>query len=133
MLPEKISYLAISLPVVRRVSGAQVQPVEAVRKPSSQLELKRRHANAIHGDSQGQQGLGGGGSAEPEAPCRNGEVQRRAGESRCAARRRRAPREFERQARPVLGRESNRDRRALHRGQGGERRLLAVAGGGYVA
>src|SRR5260221_5927697 len=101
---------------------------QAVRESSLKLKLNRRQNNAIHGDSQGQQGLRGGRSAETEAPRRNGQVQRRAGESRCAARRRRTARELEGQARPLLRSESHRDRRALHRDQGADRRLLAVAG-----
>ena len=63
-----------------------------------------------------------------EAPRRDGQVQRGAGEGRRDARGRGAAAELEGRARQVLRREADRDRRALRRDQGADRRLLAVAG-----
>src|SRR5439155_20291474 len=97
-------------------------------KPSSQPETRRRHDDAVHGAGQSGQEFGGGRSSRHEAAHRDGEVQRRAGESRRAARGRGAPPELEGRARQVLRGEAHRHRRALHRGEGADRRLLAVAG-----
>ena len=74
---------------------------------------KRRHENAIHGDSQGQQGFRGGRPPELETPRRDGEIQRRTDQSWRAARGRRAPCKFEGDAGQVLRREADRDRRAI--------------------
>src|SRR5206468_3933958 len=63
-----------------------------------------------------------------EAPRRDGEVQRGAGQGRRDARGRRAAPELEGRARPVLGCEAHRHRRALRRDQGAGRRLLDLAG-----
>ena len=65
---------------------------------------------------------------EREAPDRDGELQRGAGEGRRDARGRRAPPELEGGARPVLRRQADRDRRAVRRDQGADRRLLDLAG-----
>ena len=87
---------------------------------------KRRHENAIHGDSQGQQGFRGGRPPELETPRRDGEIQRRTDQSWRAARGRRAPCKFEGDAGQVLRREADRDRRAIRRDKGAGCRLLTM-------
>jgi hypothetical protein len=51
---KKMWNLSIALSLVRRESRAEVQPVETVREPDSEMQTRRRHDNAIHGDRQGQ-------------------------------------------------------------------------------
>jgi len=61
-----------------------------------------------------------------DAPDRNGEIQRRADESRCDAGGGGAPPQFERRAGQVLRHKANGGPRPLRRRQGPDRRLLAV-------
>src|ERR1700681_1629470 len=82
-------------------------------EPALNRNNEKETGNAIHGDSQSRQELGGGRAARPEASCRHGEVQRRAGEGWGNAGRRGTPSELEGRARSVFRIEEDRDRRTL--------------------
>src|ERR1700694_365220 len=85
-----------------------------------------RHAS--HGDREGEQGVGIRRVAEPGDSHRDGQVQRRAGEGRCDAGGRGAALEREGRAGQVRRRPERRDGWPVHRDQGADRGLLAVAG-----
>ena len=128
---KKMLPLSISLPLVRRGSRASAQPVETVREP--QL-LTRRQTGAStmrfmmlmipKGYETGRAGRHAG----RQGRCRDDEVQRIPAEGRRAARARWPPPALDGCPRLVLGREAQGDRRALHRGEGGDRRLLDDSG-----
>src|SRR6266540_3751756 len=111
--------VSISWSLIRRKDEARARaPAEVGRKPGFEPETGRRHDDAVHGAGQGEQGVGGGRPPGREAPDRDGEVQRGAGEGRGDARRRGASAELEGRARPVLRSEAHRDRRSVHRIEG---------------
>src|SRR5438874_2278764 len=73
----------------------------------------------VHGDREGEQGLRGGEAPGREDPDRDGQVQRRARESRRDAGGRGAPGELEGRAGPLRGsQEADRHRRTVRRDEG---------------
>src|SRR5262245_9985106 len=87
--------------IVRKLRGHS----NAKKTPYNHNQKQRSNENAIHDSAQGRQEYRSGGDAEREATRRDGEIQRRAGESRCDACGRGAAPEFEGCTRQVLWRE----------------------------
>ena len=101
---------------VRQIFELEDFPVDPAEKPDGWREKEEQFRavaarsearnDAIHGAGQGRQGHGGGRPPGREAPDRDGEVQRGAGEGRRDARGRGAPSELEGRARQVLREQS---------------------------
>jgi len=113
--------------MVRREGRLRIQRPSRNR-PEAVLAPVRRYDDAVHGDREGQPGVRGGRAPEREGAHLDGSVQRGAEQGRDPARRRGPPGERQGRTRAALGPQAHRDRRAVQRDQGADRRLLDLAG-----
>src|SRR6266478_4051767 len=119
-----MSYLSISPLLVRHTNEGWVPADETVPKsPAQNPEIKRRYDDEIHGIGQARRELG---PSAQGTHGRHSDNRRRGGPERHDARERRPRANRTKHSRPGFQGAANRDRWALHRGQGSYRRLRAV-------